>query len=107
MITSPNRFFAAIVRWGGFHVGGIADDGPWDRTRLRYRREGQIDLDFDPVAGDRKIKTVVELLATTVEAMATRAIRNVWIHESLEGEAKSFWEKFSNNRLARFSNQIN
>jgi hypothetical protein len=102
-----NRFFAAVVRWGGFHVGGIADDGPWDRMRLKYRWEGKIDLDFDPAAGDRKIKTAVELLATTVEAMVTRATRNVWIHESLEGEAKSFWEKFSNNRLARFSNQLN
>ena len=102
-----NRFFAAVVRWGGFHVGGIADNGPWDRARLRYRREGQIDFDFNPAAGDRKIKTVVELLATTVEAMASRATRKVWIHESLEGEVKRFWEKFSNNGLARFCNHMN
>ena len=102
-----NRFFAAIVRWGGFHVQGIADDGPWDRRRLKYSREGQIDLDFDPAAGDRKIETVIELLATMMEAMATRRTRNVWIHESLEGEAKSFWEKFSNNRSSRLSYQLN
>jgi hypothetical protein len=102
-----NRFFAAVVRWGSFHVGGIADDGPWDPKRLRYRREGQIDLDFDPTAGDRKIKTVVELLATIMKAMATRGTGIVWIHESLEGEAKSFWEKFSNNRSALLSYRLN
>lgn len=102
-----NRFFAVVVRWGGFHVRGIADNGPWDRKRLNYRREGQIDLDFDPAAGDCKINTVIELLATTMEAMATRATRNMWIHESLEGEAKSFWEKCSNNRSARLSYQLN
>ena len=102
-----NRFFAAVVRWGEFHVRGIADDGPWDPGRLKYRRERQIDLDFDPAAGDRKIKTVVELLATTLEAMASRATTNVWIHESLEGEAKSFWERFSNNHSPRLCYQLN
>ena len=102
-----NRFFAAMVRWGDFHVAGVADNGPWDRTRLKYRRERQIDLEFDPAAGDRKINTVVELLAMTVEAMVTRATRNMWIHESLEGEARSFWEIFSNNRVGRVCYQLN
>ena len=102
-----NRFFAAVVRWGDFHVRGIADNGPWDRGRLKYRREGQIYLDCDPATGDRKIKTTVELLATIMEAMATRATTNVWIHESLEGEAKTFWERFSNYRSARLSYQLN
>lgn len=64
-------------------------------------------LDFDPARGDCKIKTVVELLAMAMEALATRETRNVWIHESLEGEAKSVWEKFSNNRSARLSYQLN
>ncbi len=106
-MDTPNRFFAAVVRWGGFHVRGIADDGPWDRERLQYRREGQIDLNFDLAAGDRKIKTVVELFAMTIEAMATRATRHVWIHESLEGEAKDFWERFSNHRPVRLSYHLN
>jgi hypothetical protein len=102
-----NRFFAGVVRWGGFHVRGIPDDGRWDAKRLTYRREAQIDLDFDPARGDRKINTVVELLAMAMEALATRETRNVWIHETLEGEAKSVWEKFSNNRWSRMSYQLN
>lgn len=102
-----NRFFAGVVRWGGFHVRGIADDGPWDPKRLKFREEAQIDLDFDPGRGDRKIRTVVELLALGMEALATRETRHVWIHESLESEAKTIWEKFSKNSSARLSYQLN
>lgn len=95
------------MRWGEFHIRGIADDGAWDTGRLKYRREGQIEIDLASAADDRKIKTVVELLATMMEAMASRATTNMWIHESLEGEAKSFWERFSNNHPSRLCYQLN
>ena len=91
------RYFASIVSRGRLHVRGIGDSGPWDRKWLRYRTEPQIDVHFNPHLGDRKVETLAELEAVIVEAVGI-TMRNVWIHESLEEEARRLWEAGSNSQ---------
>lgn len=84
------RFFATVVVRGRLHVRGIGDSGPWDRKWLRYRTEPQIEVNFNPHNGDRKVRTLEELQAVISEA-ADIQVRNVWIHENLEDEARRLW----------------
>jgi hypothetical protein len=93
------RFFATIVSRGRVHVRGIGDSGPWDRKWLRYRTEPQIDVNFNPHLGDRKVETLAELEAVIIEAVGI-PMRNVWIHEKLEEEARRLWEAGYNSQHA-------
>ena len=43
--------------------------------------------------GERKVRTVEELEAAIREPMRVAPTRNVWIHESLEAEARRLWEE--------------
>ena len=73
---------------------GIGDSGPWDRRWLRYRTEPQIDVNFNPHLGDRKVRTPEELEAVINDPVETPK-RTVWIHESLEDEARRLWEEMA------------
>ena len=59
----------------------------WPRT------ESYIDPGLVGAAGDRKVRTKEELEAAIKEPRGVAPTRNVWIHESLEDEARRVWEE--------------
>jgi len=91
MIQS-DRFFSGTILAGRLHVRDIPDRGPWDSSRIEYFTESYIDPGLVGVAGDRKARTFEELDAAIKEPMRLAPTRNVWIHESLEDEARRLWE---------------
>jgi hypothetical protein len=44
------------------------------------------------MAGDQKVRTLDELEVAIKEPMKVSPTRIVWIHESLEDEARRLWE---------------
>ena len=46
-----------------------------------------------PTTRDCKVRTTEELEAATKEPLKVAPTRNVWIHESLEDEARRLWER--------------
>lgn len=64
--------------------GGSARQGTWNSQRLAYWREQDVERIFQPLAGDRKVRTTEELEdAIRASERGLPAIK-VWIHESLE-----------------------
>jgi hypothetical protein len=90
--TGSGHFIAATILAGRLHVRGIPPWGPWDKARLEYRSEGEIEATLDDARGDRKIRTAEEL-STVMKTHANSTLSPViWIHESLEDEVRRVWE---------------
>lgn len=88
------RYFSATAMGGRLYVQNVPDRGrSWESRRLVRLTERQVDLIYQPLAGDRKVKTSEELAeAVRVSERGLPAIK-VWIHESLEDAARKFWEE--------------
>ena len=65
--------------------------GSWDSSRLHGGPEDHLDLVLSTTK-ERKVRTTEELEAAMNEPMKVAPTRNVWIHESLEDEARRVWE---------------
>ena len=85
MINS-NRFFSATVLGGCLHVQGDPEWGPWNSRRIDRFPENQIVI--VPEVGDRMIRTREELETIIREPTGVTPTRNIWIHESLQDEAR-------------------
>jgi hypothetical protein len=76
---------------GRLYPNGIPEWGPWEASRLHWWPEDHLDLILS-TTGERKVRTVEELEAAIKEPMTVAPTRNVWIHESLEDEARRVCE---------------
>lgn len=66
-------------------------EGPWDSSRLDWWRESDLDLILPKGEYGEKVRTLGELEAASEAPMRVAPTRRVWIHESLEGEARRLW----------------
>jgi hypothetical protein len=82
-----DRYFLATVMGGRLHPNGLFDGGTWDAARLHWWVEKDVDLIL-PTTRERKVRTAEELDAAITEPMTVAPTRDLWIHESLEGEAR-------------------
>jgi hypothetical protein len=82
-----NRFFRSTILGGRLLPNGIPQWGPWDSSRLHWWTE-----DYCTLLRDRKVQTAEELDAVMKEPTGVAPTRNIWIHESLEDEARRMWE---------------
>lgn len=91
-MSAAERFFPATVMGGRLHVIGVPDGGPWDSSRLDWWPEEHLDLIL--VRGDygTKVHAIEELEAALKAPMKVAPTRRVWIHESLEDDARRLWE---------------
>ena len=90
-MTGGNRFFLATILGGRLRVPGVPDWGLWNSNRIDRFPENQIVI--VPEVGDRMIRTREELEAIIREPTGVTPTRNIWIHESLEDEARRLWER--------------
>jgi hypothetical protein len=86
-MDSEDRYFLATVLWGRLHPNGIPQWGPWDSSRLHWWTE-----DYLTLLRDRKVRTAEKLEAVMKEPMGVAPTWTVWIHKSLEDEARRLWE---------------
>jgi hypothetical protein len=87
----PDRFFLATVLGGRLHPNGIPEWGPWEGSRLHWWPEDRLELILTTTR-ERKVRTAEELEAAIKEPMTVAPTRDIWIHESLEDEARRLWE---------------
>ncbi len=85
-----DRFFAATILGGRLHLDGIPEWGPWDSARLDRFPEDQIVIVRE--TGDRLVRTAEELQASIRAPTGVAPTRRIWIHESLEDEARRVLE---------------
>lgn len=87
------RFFAAAEYGGRLYVRGMLPGAAWNRNRLEYRIEEEIDAlnRMD----DRKARTSGELRAFTrgLSGGSSRRMIWLWIHEDLEDQVRHLWEQ--------------
>ncbi len=82
---------------GRLYICGLTDAGSWDPVHPVYWDESAVDLVTNPAAGDRKVRTVVELEEVVkFSSGGLRAIK-VWI---LEGLADAAWRLFARCAVA-------
>ncbi len=84
------RYFPATVMGGRLHVS--SGEGPWDSTRFDWWREDQLDLILAGGSYGEKVRTPEELEAVVRAPTGPTPTRFVWIHESLEGDARRMCE---------------
>jgi hypothetical protein len=89
-VTRSDHFFSATILGVCLHVQGVPDWGPWNSNRIDRFPGNQIVI--VPEVGDRMIRTREELEAVIREPTGATPTRNIWIHESLEDEARRVWE---------------
>ena len=89
-MTETDRFFSATILGGRLHVQGVPDWGPWNSSRIDHFPENQIVI--VPEVGDRMVWTREELETIIREPTGATPTRNIWIHESLEEQARRVWE---------------
>ncbi len=89
------RFFSATAFCGRLYVQGVPERGPWDASQLVYWTEEQIDLVFNPLTGDRKVRAFAELERALEDSRLGPPALKVWIAEGLEEEARRAWQEFS------------
>ncbi len=82
----PDRFFAATILGNRLHVS--TGDGPWDSSRFDWRREDELDLILAGGSYGEKVRTREELEAILKAPVGVAPTRRVWLHESLEGDAR-------------------
>jgi hypothetical protein len=87
-----DQFLAATILAGRLHVRGIPPWGPWDKARLEYRSERDIEATLDDARGDRKIRTAEELSAVMKTHANSTLSPVIWIHANLEDEVRRVWE---------------
>lgn len=87
-----DRFFSATVMGGRLHVSGITEWNPWDSSRLDWWQEDQLDPILVGGAYGVKIRTLEELEAALRAPVGIAPTRRVWIHGSLEVDARRLWE---------------
>jgi hypothetical protein len=85
-MTPPDRFFSDTILGGRLHVRDIPHWEPWNSNRINRFPENQIVI--VPKVGDRMIRTREELEAIIRVSTPVTPTRNIWIHESLEDEAR-------------------
>ncbi len=85
-----SRFFLATILGGRLHPDGIPDWGPGMPRACIGGPEDLLDLIL-PTTGERKVRTTEELEAAIKEPRGVAPTRNIWIHESLEDEARRLW----------------
>ena len=87
------RFFPATFMGGRLHVTGVPEWGPWDSARLDWWPEDHLDLILPGGRYGEKVRTLEEFEAALKVPMKVAPTRRVWIHESLEGDARRLWEE--------------
>lgn len=87
------RFFPATVMGGRLHVTGVPEWGPWNTSALDWWPEDQLDPILRSEAYGEKVRTLEELEAALKVPMKVAPTRCVWIHQSLEGDARRLWER--------------
>jgi hypothetical protein len=92
-VTPSDRYFPATILGGHLHVRGLPDWGPWNPAKLEWADEEYVDLfvGVDPIY--RKARTREELKAVMREPRNVSPTREVWMHESLQDEARRLWEQ--------------
>ncbi len=78
---------------GRLYVSGLTDAGSWDRIQPVCWDESAVDLVTNPAAGDRKVRTVVELEAAVKFSARGLPTIKVWIHEGLADAALRLFER--------------
>jgi hypothetical protein len=91
-LNNSTCFFLATILGGRLHPNGVPEWGPWEGSRLHWWPEDHLDKILS-TTGARKVRTTEELEAAIKEPMGVAPTRNVWIHESLEDEARRLREK--------------
>jgi hypothetical protein len=88
------RFFAAAAYGGKLHVRGMLPGAAWNRNRLEYRIEEEIDA-LNERMDDQKARTSGELSAFTrgLSAGPSKRMIWLWIHEDLEDQVRHLWEQ--------------
>ena len=66
--------------------------GLWSSSRLHWWPEDHLDLILGTTR-ERKVRTREELEAAMKEPMKVAPTRTVWMHESLEDDARRLWEQ--------------
>jgi hypothetical protein len=95
-MSPSDRFFSATVLGGRLHVQSIPVWGPRNSNRMDRFPQNQIVI--VPEVGDRMIRTREELETIRREPTGATPTRNIWIHESLEDEARRAWEEARRGR---------
>jgi hypothetical protein len=90
-MKSRDRFFLATILGGHLYPNGIPEGGLWESSRLQWWPEDHLDLVL-PTTGEQKVRTAKELHGAMKEPIGVASTRIVWIHESLEDEARRLWE---------------
>ena len=88
----PARFFPATIMGGRLHVDGAPEGRPWDSSRLDWRPEASLDLILAKGEYGQKVCTLEQLEAAIKAPMRVGPTRRVWIHDSLEDNARRLWE---------------
>ena len=90
-MTSSHRYFPATILGGHLPVRRIPDRGPWDPARLEREPEEYVELMLTAMMA-RKVQTPEKLEAVMKEPRNVAPTREVWMHESLQDEARRLWE---------------
>lgn len=86
-----DRFFLTAILGGRLHPNGIPEWGPWETSRLHRWPEDHLDKTVATTMA-QKVRTAEELEAAIKAPMRVAPTRIIWIHESLEDEARQKWE---------------
>jgi len=92
-MASSDRYFPATILGGRLHVRGLPDWGSWNRAKLEWADEKYVGMfvGVDPIY--RIARTREELEAVMREPRSVSPTREVWMHESLQDEARRLWEQ--------------
>ncbi len=83
-----DRFFLATILGGRLHPNGIPEWGPWEASRLHWWPEDHLDLILVKGEYGEKVRTLEELDAVIKVPTRVAPTRRVWVHESLEEDAR-------------------
>ena len=95
-MTATARFFPSTILGVPLHVRGIPDWGPRDPARLEWDDEAFVDILLSTRQADRKVRTREELKAVMKEPKRAPT-REVWMHASLQDEARRLWEEMASD----------
>jgi len=88
------RYLSAVAMGGRLYVQNLSDQDPsWESRRLAWLPEQHVDLIFQPLAGERKVKTVEELGEAVRASERGLPTIKIWIDDCLEDEVRRIWEE--------------
>lgn len=87
-----NRYFPGTAMGGRLYPEGIGNWGPWDRGRLVYWTEANVDGILKMRTVDRKADTADQLTEMTRATVRPGPAVTIWIREGLEDVAQKLWE---------------